>query len=127
MSARALVDALRRIKTATDDPSIRAMASEALSGSDSLDGLRGMSASAVMAVCGPGSTGGARDKEDAELLEDHIPMVEEMKRTGGSFIQALALCIQRADLDNLRKLRAAFPWYWERYRSLAARRKEEGR
>jgi len=43
-----------------------------------------------------------------------------MTRCGGSFVQQLAVLIQRADDINRAKLLAAFPEYIEEYRRIAA-------
>ena len=46
-------------------------------------------------------------------------IVEAMRRYGGSFVQALAVCVQRADPENLQRLKAAFPELWAEYQALA--------
>ncbi len=45
---------------------------------------------------------------------------EAMIRRGGSFVRALGEAARHADFDNLRRLRAAFPSYWERYAAIGA-------
>lgn len=40
---------------------------------------------------------------------------EEMERTGGSFVKALAGAFFKADAINTKKLLAAFPEYFEQY------------
>jgi len=42
-------------------------------------------------------------------------IAQQMIRYGGSFVGALGEAVIRADSDNLRRLREAFPEYWEEY------------
>lgn len=44
-----------------------------------------------------------------------MEMVDAMRRYAGSFVQALAECISRADMTNLRKLVETFPEYCKEY------------
>ena len=46
-------------------------------------------------------------------------IVNAMIRHGGSFVRALGQCYQRADEDNMRRLREAFPEVWAKYGDLA--------
>ena len=46
-------------------------------------------------------------------------IVQAMERYGGSFIQALAVLSHRADEDNLRRIKAAWPEYWQQYSEMA--------
>jgi hypothetical protein len=46
-------------------------------------------------------------------------VVEAMRTYGGSFVQALAVCYQRADVENQHRLRDAFPEIWVEYLQLA--------
>ena len=48
-------------------------------------------------------------------------VIGAMEHLGGSFVQALGQLLRLADSDNTRRLKAAFPEYWEKYRALAAR------
>ena len=41
--------------------------------------------------------------------------IQAMKCGGGSFVQALGEAAQRADDDNLRRIKDAWPEYWEGY------------
>ena len=50
-------------------------------------------------------------KEDSEI-------VEAMERYGGSFVKALAVCFQRADYINYKKLKNTFSNYWDEYREM---------
>lgn len=49
-------------------------------------------------------------------------MREAMRSFGGSFIQALAECLERADATNYGRLEMAFPEYLAQYRRLAKNR-----
>lgn len=62
-----------------------------------------------------------------EEREDHVAIADEMKRTGGGFISALAAAIIRADDDNLDRIKRAFPEYWLVYKTRAAIRREKQR
>lgn len=46
---------------------------------------------------------------------DYINISINMKRYGGSFVHALSVCIDKADLINKRKLVKAFPEYFQKY------------
>jgi len=46
-------------------------------------------------------------------------VTETMAKYGGGFVRALAACARRADEDNLAKLKAAFPEYWDEYATMA--------
>lgn len=50
--------------------------------------------------------------------DEKIKMVENMERYGGGFVQALALCFIKADIDNLGRLYAAFPEIVHKYFTL---------
>lgn len=50
-------------------------------------------------------------------------IIEAMKKYGGSFVHALSTCFLFADSDNFKKLRHAFPEYWEEYREMVERTK----
>jgi len=41
-----------------------------------------------------------------------------MRHYGGGFVKALAEAASRADSDNLRRIKEAFPEYWEKYSAL---------
>lgn len=49
------------------------------------------------------------------ILESDIKTVEAMKKYGGGFVQALAVCFERADAENLMKLKVTFNDYWHQY------------
>jgi hypothetical protein len=41
-----------------------------------------------------------------------------MTTYGGGFVNALAHAARKADLDNLRRIKAAFPEYWQQYAAM---------
>ncbi len=47
------------------------------------------------------------------ITDDDV--VDEMERTGGGFVRALAAAARKADRENLRRIKAAFPEYWVTY------------
>ena len=49
------------------------------------------------------------------MTEHDLHASEMMMRYGGSFVEALSVCIHKADDVNIEKLRAAFPEDWEKY------------
>jgi hypothetical protein len=55
------------------------------------------------------------------MLLTEFDVVEAMRRYGGSFVQALAVCWQRADIVNRHRLEDAFPDIWAEYQRLAER------
>jgi len=49
-----------------------------------------------------------------------VDVTEAMIRLGGSFVEALGHLFRLADSDNTRRLKVAFPEYWQKYAVLAA-------
>lgn len=49
--------------------------------------------------------------------DERIVVLENMKRYGGSFVQALAECFYRADEINFVILKTAFPDIWDKYKN----------
>ena len=49
------------------------------------------------------------------LSQRELDVLRTMERDGGSFVSHLAKAWMFADDDNERKLRMAFPEYWEEY------------
>jgi len=49
------------------------------------------------------------------MSTNDLHVSEMMEKYGGSFVEALSVCIHKADDVNIEKLRAAFPEYWEKY------------
>jgi hypothetical protein len=44
-----------------------------------------------------------------------------MQRRGGGFVQALGAALAVADPGNRNRIHAAFPEYWQQYRTIAER------
>lgn len=42
-----------------------------------------------------------------------------MEKYGGSFVKIIALAAKVADSDNFKRLKTAFPEYWEKYGEMA--------
>lgn len=53
-----------------------------------------------------------------QLLDDGA-VIEAMRRWGGGFVKALAEAATIADSDNLRRIKSAWPEYWQRYSDMA--------
>ena len=49
------------------------------------------------------------------MNEEEFKVIENMRIFGGSFIKSLAECFSHADPINFRRLKNAFPEYWEQY------------
>ncbi len=47
--------------------------------------------------------------------------VQAMKTYGGGFVQALAVTIERADDENLARIKRTWPEYWAMYEELGAK------
>jgi hypothetical protein len=54
-------------------------------------------------------------------------VVNAMERFGGSFVRALAKLCYLADPDNLQRIKAAWPDYWQEYAEAARLAKERDR
>lgn len=54
------------------------------------------------------------------MNEKEYVVVEKMQVYGGGFVKALAECFRCADNVNFRKLREAFPEYWENYEAMVS-------
>lgn len=50
---------------------------------------------------------------------DDWDVTDAMKQHGGGFVIALAELWRRGDEDNRRRIKAAWPEYWERYAGMA--------
>lgn len=50
--------------------------------------------------------------------------LQAMDGMGGEFIKQLAILYRRADSDNKRKIKEAWPEYWERYSEMGQNLKE---
>lgn len=51
---------------------------------------------------------------------DDFAITDAMIRLGGSFVRRLGELWRVADIDNRRRLRAAFPEFWAEYTAMAA-------
>lgn len=51
--------------------------------------------------------------------DQDLKTIDAMKRYGGSFVKALAEAALHADPDNLKRIKTAFPEYWERFTEMA--------
>ncbi len=52
-------------------------------------------------------------------VED-FDVIHAMRKFGGGFVSRLAEAAQRADLENLRRIKATWPEYWAQYEEMAA-------
>lgn len=59
---------------------------------------------------------------NAEQHDADINTIAAMSEFGGSFVKQLAELCYLADYNNLGRLKAAFPEYWERYTHIHASR-----
>jgi len=50
---------------------------------------------------------------------DEVRVATAMIRHGGSFVHHLGVALTHADANNTRRIREAFPDYWETYRDMA--------
>jgi len=55
---------------------------------------------------------------------ENLDVAKAMIRYGGGFVEALGRALILADADNARRLKEAWPEYWERYAELARKDKE---
>lgn len=55
---------------------------------------------------------------------DNIEIVNAMIDVGGIFVKALGELYRRADFDNRRRLKFAFPEYWKQYTEVARAKME---
>lgn len=53
--------------------------------------------------------------EEEITQEERLTVYRNMRRYGGSFIVAFAGALIRADDDNTRRMKEAFPEYWGKY------------
>ena len=59
------------------------------------------------------------------MTEQDHKVIKAMLRYGGSFVQSLANCAMRADANNLAKIKAPWPDYWQEYTNFAKREEIE--
>ena len=51
----------------------------------------------------------------------HKEIAHSMRRFGGSFVSSLGEALLKADPDNAKRIKKAFPDYWKRYTKFAKR------
>jgi hypothetical protein len=51
--------------------------------------------------------------------EENIKVTKAMLKYGGSFVKALGEALSHADPINTKKIKKAFPEYWEEYRLIS--------
>jgi pyruvate/2-oxoacid:ferredoxin oxidoreductase beta subunit len=56
------------------------------------------------------------------MTDQEYNVIEEMETYGGSFVKCLAMCFYKADEDNFKKLKDAFPEYWKQYEEMAKKK-----
>lgn len=47
--------------------------------------------------------------------EEQFTVAQNMQRYGGSFVSHLGAALAYADIHNIRRIKNAFPEYWEEY------------
>lgn len=52
------------------------------------------------------------------MTDQEFEIILKMEKYGGSFVQALAVCFQRADWVNFNKLKETFSEYWKQYEEM---------
>lgn len=53
------------------------------------------------------------------MKAEDLKVIEAMKKYGGSFASHLAQAASCADAENLEKIKATWPEYWQRYTEMA--------
>lgn len=53
------------------------------------------------------------------MVDQDLKVIEAMEKYGGSFVVALAQAARRADADNLARIKATWPEYWQQYTEMA--------
>lgn len=53
------------------------------------------------------------------MSSEDLAVIEAMKKYGGSFAAHLAQAASCADAENLAKIKATWPGYWQRYAEMA--------
>ena len=64
-------------------------------------------------------------KADEELIAEAHRVAEGMEARGGSFCQHLGRALWKADLENMRKIKATWPEYWSQYLEVGRRMRGE--
>jgi pyruvate/2-oxoacid:ferredoxin oxidoreductase beta subunit len=61
----------------------------------------------------------------ADDHDEALKVAEAMETYGGSFVQALAVAIRRADSNNLQKIKETWPDYWKQYKETSEKEEKE--
>ncbi len=68
-------------------------------------------------------------EENDEVIKEEYrecdTVIRGMRKYGGGFILALVGALERADINNIRKIKATWSKEWEQYTSMAKRMKEQ--
>ena len=59
------------------------------------------------------------------IEEERLLVAEMMTRYGGSFCKALGETLYRADDNNMRRIKQAFPEYWKQYLEMGLQTKDD--
>lgn len=59
------------------------------------------------------------------LIDEDYWTAQAMIKVGGHFVQALGVCVMRADQFNLLLIKKSWPQYWEQYKKLGRKLKKE--
>jgi hypothetical protein len=57
--------------------------------------------------------------DEDELPNEAYRVSKIMITQGGSFVRHLGMALSHADLDNVKRIKKAFPDYWEMYLKIA--------
>ena len=52
------------------------------------------------------------------MTDQDYEVILKMEKYGGNFVQSLAICFQRADWVNFKKLKDTFSEYWKQYEEM---------
>lgn len=61
----------------------------------------------------------SNNKGDFQMTEEEYKIVTAMSVWGGGFVKGLANLMKLADHNNFKRLKNAFPEYWEQYSKMA--------
>lgn len=69
---------------------------------------------------------GGLQLQEAFNRQREVDTIVAMGERGGSFVKALSVACFRADPDNLRRIKTAFPEIWEKYSQMSEVTEGEG-
>ena len=52
------------------------------------------------------------------MSDEKIVVAEAMEKFGGGFVKALGTALFRADANNTQRIKDAFPFYWDKYKTM---------